>query len=79
MLVSSFLKFVRLFANCTAKINSFRKFSEPFLDKVLCYPSTFLIGLNGMPIEIIAGSVNLETILEKLNKAIKVMERNVFE
>jgi hypothetical protein len=29
-----------------------------------------------MPIEIIAGSVNLETIVEKLEKAIKVWERN---
>jgi len=50
-----------------------QQFSQIY--KVLCYPSTFLIGLNGMPIEIIAGSVNLETILEKLNKAIKAHKR----
>ena len=43
-----------------------------FLDKVLVYPSTYFIGLNGMPIDILAGDIKLEDFLEKLEKVVQV-------
>jgi hypothetical protein len=51
--------------------------TNTFQDKVLCYPTTYLIGDNGIPIEIIAGAVSLDELLAKINNAVKV--RNTIE
>lgn len=45
-----------------------KQFSEFY--KILCYPTTYFIDENGVPIEVIAGSLSLDQLLHKLNKII---------
>jgi UBX domain-containing protein 1/4 len=51
-----------------ASTEACKQFSEFY--KILCYPTTYFIDENGIPIEIIAGIVAQDQLIDKLNKII---------
>lgn len=42
-------------------------------DPVVCVPSSFFIGDNGIPLEVIAGSVSVEELVTRIHKVKQVM------
>lgn len=42
-------------------------------DPVVCVPSSFFIGDNGIPLEVIAGSVSAEELVTRIHKVKQVM------
>lgn len=42
-------------------------------DPVVCVPSSFFIGDNGIPLEVIAGSVSVEELVSRIQKVKQVM------
>lgn len=45
----------------------------PRADPVVCVPSSFFIGDNGIPLEVIAGSVSVEELVTRIHKVKQVM------
>ncbi|PWA20555.1 hypothetical protein CCH79_00019969 [Gambusia affinis] len=46
---------------------------EPVIDPVVCIPSSFFIGVTGIPLEVIAGSVSPDELMKRINKVKKVV------
>lgn len=42
------------------------------VDPVVCIPSSFFIGENGIPLEVIAGSVSAEELMKRIEKVKQV-------
>lgn len=45
-------------------------------DPVVCVPSSFFIGENGIPLEVIAGSVSAEELMKRINRVKQVQEKD---
>ena len=43
------------------------------IDPVVCIPVTYFIGENGLPLEVIGGSLPVDEFLSKANKALEVI------
>lgn len=47
-------------------------------DPVVCVPSVFFIGQNGMPLELVGGAVSVDEFVRKTNTAFEVCPKNNF-
>lgn len=46
--------------------------NELVKDPVVCIPSSFFIGVSGVPLEVIAGSLSPDDLMKRINKVKKV-------
>ena len=48
------------------------------IDPVVCIPVTYFIGENGLPLEVVGGSLPVDEFLSKASKALEVIVTVVF-